>query len=146
MQPSWDTRLRCPGCRNKKKGQDPCFGGKSCGAGLHSLDSRKIGISTSSRIYAGPSPSKTTNRSGVDCSSSPRLGVTVLITSQLRNHRNSHLTVTSHLRTVTGQPRTGTGQPRTGTSQANTGPTVTRAPSLLTKLHLGAWKQPFWAH
>ena len=62
----------------RRKDRTLVLAGKGPELGFHSLESTKIGFSTSSRIYAGPSPSKTTNRSQVDCSSSPRLGVTVL--------------------------------------------------------------------
>ena len=59
---TWDTHSRCPGCRKKGKGQDPCVEGRKCGscavltpAQLHLLRTSRTHDSRSPR-RSRPSP------------------------------------------------------------------------------------------
>ena len=60
----WDTHSRCPGCRKKAKGQDPCIEGRSCDA-CNTLTAAQLHILRTSRTYDSRSPRRRSSPSPV---------------------------------------------------------------------------------
>ena len=66
----WDTHSRCPGCRKKSKGQDPCLEGRNCDA-CNMLTAAQKHILRTSRTYDSRSPRRRSSPSPVSRVGSP---------------------------------------------------------------------------
>ena len=55
FMPNWDTHSSCPGCRKKRKGQDPCVEDRECDS-CSSLTVEQLHLLRNSRTHDSRSP------------------------------------------------------------------------------------------